>query len=106
MNLRPFQANIVEWHDREWFDRRTGHPKTEEQIANKLAEECGETVGAIVKMCEGRPDYMDGLAARDEIGDVLIVLSVLCDRLGTTLKECLENRWATVQHRKSKDYTT
>lgn len=62
----------------------------------KLAEEAGEVAGACVKIPEGRATEED---LKDEIGDVLIVLSQFATKLGVTLQELLERRFQFIQQR-------
>lgn len=71
-------------------------PKSGADIALKLAEECGEVAGAVVRMDEERGD-VDGIA--DELGDLLIVASQLAFLLGGTLDEIRAERWRVIQER-------
>lgn len=65
-------------------------------IALKLAEECGEIAGAIIKTNEGRSTYAE---LDEEMGDALIVLSQLAARRGTTLEDLRSQRFAQIQER-------
>lgn len=65
-------------------------------IALELCEESGEVAGAVVKLPEGRATLED---LDDEIGDVLIVLSQIAARRGTTLEELRANRFARIHAR-------
>ena len=87
---------IAEWHRRRYPDT---HPLV---IAAKLAEETGEVVGAMFRLSEGRGDpieWEEHLA--DEIGDVLIVLSVIAQRasLDVTLDALRAARFDKVMKR-------
>lgn len=70
--------------------------KSAVQWASKLSEECGEVCGAINKIPEGRATPQD---VRDEIGDVLIVLSAMADHYNTSLEHLRTARWRTIAHR-------
>lgn len=51
-------------------------------IAAKLGEETGEVIGAMFRIHERRGDTVELYSnLADEIGDVLIVLSVIADRM-------------------------
>lgn len=106
------QSQIVDWHDREWRNLN-GSLKSAEQVLNKLAEEVGELTGAITKYREGRTDKDWMAEARAEFGDVMIVMTVLAERI--TYEACgrrnipkLEDYWAerfdSVKERRSDDY--
>lgn len=81
---------IAIWHDTKWGDKDNRH------VAAKLAEETGEVCGAFIKFEEGRRTTQD---IRDEMGDVLIVLSVLAGRLGWTLDDLRASRFEDVSTR-------
>ena len=84
------ELEIAEWHDKRWNE------KDDRVVAAKLAEECGEVCGALIKQHEGRRTDND---VRDEIGDVLVVLAVLAGRRGWTLADILADRYAEVKTR-------
>jgi len=67
-----------------------------ERLGIKLAEECGEVAGAIVKIEEGRKTLED---LDDELGDVLIVLSKFAAKRGTTLDDLRAERFAMIKER-------
>ena len=87
---RTREQAINEWHDKKWPDKDDRH------VAAKLAEETGEVCGAFIKLVEGRRTIDD---VQDEIGDVLIVLSVLAGRHGWTLEDLRTRRFIVVSHR-------
>jgi len=65
-------------------------------VALKLAEECGEIAGAIIKTNEGRSTHEE---LDKEMGDALIVLSQLAANRGTTLEKLRADRFAQIQER-------
>lgn len=83
------EDRIGRWHDDKWN-------KSDAEVALKLCEEAGEVGGAVIKRDEGRRTDQD---LRDELGDLLIVASVLASRLGTTLHELRHNRFLEVEQR-------
>lgn len=81
---------LADWHNQRW-------PNTDERtIAAKLAEECGEVCGAIIKHAEHRTTEQDIL---DELGDLLIVTAVLAGRHNQTIQQLLADRLRTVAAR-------
>lgn len=84
-------ADIVAWHDAKWPEKGDNRV-----VAAKLAEECGEVCGAVIKQAEGRRTTADVL---DEIGDALIVLTVLSERYGYAIAEARARRFAHVRAR-------
>ena len=84
------ERKITEWHEERWPEKDDCH------VGAKLAEETGEVCGALIKLAEDRRDKFDVL---DEMGDVLIVLSVLAGRMGVSLEEVRARRWAEVSNR-------
>ena len=89
-DARPFEDVIAEWHDSKWGD------KDDRVVAAKLAEECGEVCGALIKLAEDRRTLFD---VKDELGDVLVVLSVLAGRHGWTLDDLRADRFESVARR-------
>ncbi len=83
--------------------RKFWGPRTLDNCALKLAEECGEVCGAVSKMPEGRASQRD---LEDEMGDVLIVLSQLAAKLETTLENLLEKRWTEILRRNEAEKIT
>ena len=88
------EAYVAKWHDEKWPD------KDDRIVGTKLAEEAGEVCGALIKIAEGRKTQQDMF---DEMGDVLIVLSTLAGRHGTTLETLRADRLATVINRPDPD---
>lgn len=84
------ESAIAAWHDNRWPDKDDRH------VAAKLAEETGEVCGAFIKYAEGRASLFDAI---NEMGDVLIVLSVLAGRMGWSLEEIRQRRWDQVRMR-------
>jgi NTP pyrophosphatase (non-canonical NTP hydrolase) len=66
-------------------------PKTQ---ALKTVSEVGELADNIAK---GRHD-----AAKDDIGDIVVTLIILCEMIGTNLHECLEVAYKEISKRKGK----
>lgn len=60
----------------------------------KLVSEVGELADNVAK---GR--YT---AAQDDIGDCLVVLTILCEQLGYTLEECLSHAYDEIKDRRGK----
>lgn len=88
-------SSDMEWQIWSFVTARWGD-KTLPDIGLKLGEECGEVMGAIVKIDEQRATYAD-LAA--EVGDALIVLSQIAFTLGTTIEELRRKRFEEIKAR-------
>ena len=97
--MRDVQAALKDWH-RKRFPRTTL-----DDLGLKLAEEAGEVVGAIVRLNEIARRQREGSDLEwrerltDEIGDVAIVLLVLCARGGLDFEEVVADRAAEVMLR-------
>lgn len=87
---RTTERKILDFAEQHWGE------KSLSAIAARLAEECGEVAGAIIKEEEGRKTPRDLL---NEIGDVLIVLSQLAAKRGMTLEDIREERFNYIQRR-------
>jgi NTP pyrophosphatase (non-canonical NTP hydrolase) len=85
-------ATIGAFCDTTWPGRSTV------EVAAKLAEECGEVAGALIRRAEGRKGGSDA-DIRLEIGDVLIVLSTIASRHGWDLDEIRTERFAAIKER-------
>lgn len=60
----------------------------------KLTEEVGELAAAIAR---NKKD-----AAEDAIGDTLVVLTILCQQLGTSLTDCYDAAYHVIKNRQGK----
>ena len=58
----------------------------------KLMEEAGELAGGIAK---NKPDVII-----DSVGDVVVVLTILCAQLGIDIQECVEQAYNEIKDRK------
>lgn len=78
---------------RQWAeDRNLIHGSTPDKQFLKLVEETGEIAAA---MARGRKaDIADG------IGDVVVVLTILCGQLGMDIETCIEQAWDEIKDRK------
>ena len=70
--------------------------KTLEGLGLKVAEEAGEVAGALSKIPERRATLED---LDDEVGDLLIVLSQVAAKRGTTLEALRQRRWEIIKER-------
>lgn len=88
--MRQTGHEIERWHRNQFgaIDDRI--------VGCKLGEEAGEVQGALIKIAEQRA-FADELF--DEIGDVLIVLTVLAERRGWDLTEIRRERFDYVSRR-------
>lgn len=88
--MKTTEAEILafameQWGEKDWSG-----------IGLKLGEEAGEIAGALVKIPEGRASLED---LDDEVGDILIVLSQIAARRGTTLLKLREARFQEIKRR-------
>jgi NTP pyrophosphatase (non-canonical NTP hydrolase) len=84
------EQDILDFCESKWGE------KDRQRIGLKLAEECGEVAGALIKIPEGRAFESD---LDDEIGDCLIVLSQLAAKRGTTLAVLRAKRFHKIKTR-------
>lgn len=76
-----------------WAEARKILPRSTPQAqALKLVEEVGELVAGVAR---NRPEQI-----KDGIGDALVVLIILSDLCGLTLRECLASAYAEIRDRK------
>jgi predicted transcriptional regulator len=67
-DLDDVEADITEWHDREWLDIQTRDAKSIWLVLAKVTEELGELNGAITKLYEQRTNYERAIARYARIG--------------------------------------
>ncbi len=81
-------GNIKKWH----LDRKiTINGNSVTQVC-KLLEESGELSAAVIRNDEHE--------IKDAIGDIVVVLSSICDLNNITLDECIEQAWNDIKDRK------
>ena len=81
---------IIEWAKERGLINEENAPK---QFI-KLTEEVGELASALLKK---DPDE-----TIDAIGDIQVVLIILCEQLGLDYQECLESAYNEIKDRKGK----
>jgi NTP pyrophosphatase (non-canonical NTP hydrolase) len=78
-----------------WADERNLiNGSTPQAQMLKLMEEAGELAGGIAK---GKQDVIE-----DSIGDVLVVLTILCMQLDVSISGCLQSAYEEIKDRKGK----
>lgn len=88
MTLEELAQNIAQWGE----DRGitiNGNPETQ---TLKLMSEMGELADNIAK---GRYE-----AAKDDIGDCIVVLIMIAELIDTDIRECLQVAWSDIKDRK------
>ena len=91
MTLDDFQTLTIAWGvDRGFYDKENG--ATVEKQFIKLSEEKGEMAGNIAR----------GRCVKDDIGDMLVVLTGIAKLSGTNLNECWEVAYNDIKDRKGK----
>jgi NTP pyrophosphatase (non-canonical NTP hydrolase) len=88
---------MSEWKERikQWAaDRNLIEGSTPRKQMDKLNEECSE-------LYEGILDN-DSDDIKDAIGDIQVVLAVMCCQLGVDIDECREIAWEEIKDRKGK----
>lgn len=86
-NLNKLTRNIEEWAS----DRGLDVSDPSKQII-KLIEEAGETCNAYLK---NRPDEIV-----DGIGDMYVVLTILCLQLDIDVRNCVDIAWHEIKDRR------
>jgi NTP pyrophosphatase (non-canonical NTP hydrolase) len=88
VNIDLVIENIAKWH----HDRNLVEGSTDQAQYVKLIEEAGELAGNIAR----------GKDITDDIGDMIVVLVNIAERNDLTLKECVNQAWNDIKHRKGK----
>lgn len=78
---------------RQWAeDRNLIEGSTPEKQLVKLIEEAGELAG----------DLARGRSVADDIGDMVVVLTILAAQKGLTIEDCIELAWDDIKDRKGR----
>jgi len=88
VNIDLIIENIAKWH----HERNLVEGSTDQAQYVKLIEEAGELAGNIAR----------GKDITDDIGDMIVVLVNIAERNDLTLKECVNQAWNDIKHRKGK----
>ena len=88
VNIDLLFESIAQWH----HDRNLVAGSTDQAQFTKLIEEAGELAGNIAR----------GRDVTDDIGDMIVVLINIAERNNLTLKECMQQAWQDIRHRKGK----
>ena len=86
-DLYELQALFTAWG----LDKNLMHSSNSHAQTVKLFEEGGEVARGVLKN--------DSKLYKDGIGDVIVVLTILCGQLGTTLEECANIAWDEIKYR-------
>ncbi len=81
---------VIEWAK----ERGLINPENAPKQFMKLTEEVGELASAMLKK--------DPYETIDAIGDISVVLIILCEQLGLDYEECLESAYNEIKDRKGK----
>lgn len=79
----------------EWAKERLIHQANPAKQMLKLTEEMGELAAAIVR--DNKEDKIDA------VGDILVVLTVLCQQLHLDLFQCYQAAYNQIKNRKGKN---
>jgi NTP pyrophosphatase (non-canonical NTP hydrolase) len=94
--MRQFNE-IIDWQDAIWgwaTERNLIDGSTIEGQLGKLAEEMQELRDAI--------DKRDSKETQDAIGDMVVVLTVICEKLNLSLRRCMSAAYHEIKDRKGK----
>lgn len=89
LQLSTLVDNVKEWATQKGLDNLD--PRIQYV---KLIEEAGELASGLLK---NKRELV-----YDSIGDMLVVMIILCEQLGTKLEWCLEEAWNEIKDRKGK----
>ena len=91
--------SAMDWKERikQWAvsgDRNLIEGSSPRKQMGKLIEECNELYEGLL--------YNDIADIKDAIGDIQVVLAVMCAQLGLDIDECREIAWEQIKDRKGK----
>ena len=84
------QRKVIEWAEERGLIKKENATKQ----FMKLTEEVGELASAILKK--------DPYETIDAIGDIQVVLIILCEQLDLNINQCLESAYDEIKDRKGK----
>tara|TARA_R100000951_G_scaffold93049_1_gene81592 strand:+ start:744 stop:1040 length:297 start_codon:yes stop_codon:yes gene_type:complete len=84
------QRKVIEWAEERGLIKKENATKQ----FMKLTEEVGELANAILKK--------DPYETIDAIGDIQVVLIILCEQLDLNINQCLESAYNEIKDRKGK----
>ena len=84
------QRKVIEWAEERGLIKKENATKQ----FMKLTEEVGELASAILKK--------DPYETIDAIGDIQVVLIILCEQLDLNINQCLESAYNEIKDRKGK----
>ena len=85
---RLIERKVIEWANERGLIKEENAPK---QFI-KLTEEVGELASALLKK--------DPYETIDAIGDIQVVLIILCEQLGINMTDCLNSAYEEIKNRK------
>jgi NTP pyrophosphatase (non-canonical NTP hydrolase) len=85
---RLIERKVIEWANERGLIKEENAPK---QFI-KLTEEVGELASALLKC--------DPYETIDSIGDIQVVLIILCEQLGLNMTDCLNSAYEEIKNRK------
>lgn len=85
---RLIERKVIEWANERGLIKEENAPK---QFI-KLTEEVGELASALLKK--------DPYETIDAIGDIQVVLIILCEQLGINMSDCLNSAYEEIKNRK------
>ena len=87
--------NVLTDQIKQWARERNLHKADPSKQMLKLGEEFGE-------LCEAIAKNRKKAAAKDAIGDMIVVLTILSMQLGVSIEECIEIAYDEIKYRKGK----
>ena len=90
MSEVSFGERVAKWAE----DRNLIEGSTPQHQIDKLDEEVGELVNALA--LDDRPEIIDA------IGDIQVVLAVMCAQMGLDIDACREAAWNEIKDRKGR----
>lgn len=87
-SLNQYQQLIVQWAK----ERNLIEGSTPKDQFHKLIQECAELSDNVCKQRD----------AKDDIGDVFVVLTIMAEQLGYGFTECVEKAYNDIKDRKGK----
>ena len=94
-NYSELVKKVTEWGDQ----RGITNPDNAKTQALKLGEEYGELLQGMLKV-EENLEYMEQIT--DSLGDMQVVMIILCKQLGVDYEQCLANAYDVIKNRHGK----